>query len=231
MYAASLPAGIGLMPYPIYSNDGQAVGHGMTALHELPGLALAGLFLRGVAALVTDSGGIDEDVGSGKGHQAGTFRIPLIPADLYAKTANGGLDGMETEVARSEVELLVVGRVVGDVHLTLYASDAAVALEDDGGIVVETWRTALEEACDENDRMFAGKGSKEIGGGSRDGFCEVEVVDGFDLAEIGGIVKLLKDYKFSTTRGDVGNRGGEASAVVFGVSGARLLDEGGDHMV
>ena len=114
-------------------------------------------------------------------------------------------------------------------HLTMDSCDAAIALENDGGIVVETRCTALEEAGDENNIMLASKGTEEIGGGSWDGLCEVEVVDGFCLAEIGGIVKFLKHYKFCSTRGDVGNRSGEAGAVVFGVGGAGLLNEGGDH--
>lgn len=86
--AVCQPARIGLVPYPIDGDDGQAIGHGVTTLNNLPGLALTGLLLGRIAALIADSGGIDEDVGSSKGHEAGTFRIPLVPADLYAEATD-----------------------------------------------------------------------------------------------------------------------------------------------
>ncbi len=227
--AVGLTAGIGLMPYPINSNDGETIGNGMTTLHELPGLTLAGLLLRGVAGFVTDGGGINEDVGSGKGHQAGTFWIPLVPANLNTEVAHGGLDGVKTEVARGEIELLIVGGVVGDVHLAMNACDAAVFLENDSGIVVKARGTTLEKTGDEDNRMLAGKGSKEVGGRTRNGFCKVKVVDGFYLAEIGGIMEFLQDNELGALSSHVGNGGGEARAVIFWVRGAGLLNKSYFH--
>ena len=98
---------------------------------------------------------------------------------------------MEAEVARSKVELLVVGGVIGDVHLTMDASNAAVFLENDGCIVIEARRTALEKAGDEDNGMLAGKGAEEFGGRTWNRLGNIEVVDRFNLTEIGGIVKLL----------------------------------------
>lgn len=57
--ATRLTAGIGLVPYPIHGNDRKSVGHGMTALHELPCLTLTCLLLWGVAALEADGCRID----------------------------------------------------------------------------------------------------------------------------------------------------------------------------
>ena len=117
----------------------------MTAHDRLPGLTLALLFLGGVVVGIADGSGVDEHIGPLKCHQTGCLGVPLVPADHHAQTAHAGVDRMETEVAGGEVEFLVVGGVVGDVHLAVDARYRTVALKDDGGIVVESWRTTLEE--------------------------------------------------------------------------------------
>ena len=61
---------------------------------------------------------------------------------------------MEAEVAGREVELLVVGRVVGDVHLAMYAGNATVGVEDDCCVVVKPGCATLEKTCDEHDAIL-----------------------------------------------------------------------------
>ena len=217
------------MPYPIDGHDGQTVGHGMTALHELPCLALARLLLGCVAALVADGGGIDEDVGAGKGHEACALGVPLVPADLHAEASDGGLYGLEAEVAGGEIELLVVGGVVGDVHLAMYAGDAAILLKDDGGVVVEPCGTALEEAGDEHDSVFTRERAIERGGGPGDGLCQVEELHILCLTEVGRVVQFLQHDELSATGCDVSDGGSDARAVVIGGGGAGVLDESELH--
>ena len=65
--------------------------------------------------------------------------------------------GFEAEVAGGEVKLLVVEGVVGDVHLAVDVGDAAVALDGDGGVVVEAGGSALEEAGDDDDAGLRGR--------------------------------------------------------------------------
>ena len=50
---------------------------------------------------------------------AGRYRKMHIPANQYAKTTHGGRYGPEVEVAGREVELLVVRRIVRDVHFAV----------------------------------------------------------------------------------------------------------------
>ena len=227
--AACLTAGIGLMSDPVHSDDGETVGDGMTALYELPGVALTGLFLGRVAALIADSGGIDEYVCSSECHQTGTLGIPLIPADLHAELSYRGLYGAETEVSGSEIELLVVGRVIGDVHLAMETCNSAVTLEHNSRIMIESWSTALEEAGDEDNSMFAGKVAKEGCRWAGYGFCEIEVVNGLHLAEIRGIVKLLQDNEFGTASRDVSDGVGDVGFVSVNVCRAGVLNEGSFH--
>ena len=67
----------------------------------------------------------------------------------------------ETEIARSEVELLVVERIVGDVHLAVDAGDVigrgTRVVEHGGGVVVEAGGAALEEDGDQRDFLLRGR--------------------------------------------------------------------------
>ena len=109
------------------------------------------------------------------------------------------------------------------------ACDATVTLEDDGGIVIEAWSTTLEEAGDENNVMLTCQGTKEVGGWAGDGLCEVEVIDGFDLAEVRRVVELLQYDELGTTSGNVSNGSGQTRFVLLDVCRTGLLNQGCEH--
>jgi hypothetical protein len=112
---------VGLKADAVAGQHGQAVGHGMAALHGLPGVLLAPLLgfriLRGAA----DGGRVQQQVGAGERHQARGLRVPLVPAHQHAEPADRGLDRPQVVVARREKELLVVRRIVRDVGLAVAA--------------------------------------------------------------------------------------------------------------
>ena len=60
-----------------------------------------------------------------------------------------GIESLEPEIAGSEIELLVIERIVGDVHLAIDAGQPAVFLEDGGGVVIDPGRAPLEQGSDE----------------------------------------------------------------------------------
>ena len=62
----------------------------------------------------------------------------------------------EPQVARGEVELLVVAGVVGDVHLAVDARQAAVGVDDRQRVVVEARGAALEDRRDHHDAQAPG---------------------------------------------------------------------------
>src|SRR5229473_5958480 len=64
-----------------------AIGQGMRALDELPGLVLPDAELSLFARMPADSCGIEENLSPLESGQAGRFRIPLIPADQNADPA------------------------------------------------------------------------------------------------------------------------------------------------
>ena len=117
----------------------------MTSHHRLPSSALALLLFCRVAGGIADGCGIDEDLCPLKCHETGCLGVPLIPANHDAQTTYRGLNGMETEIARGEVELLVVGRIIGDVHLAIDACDGAILFEYYCRIVVKSCCPALKE--------------------------------------------------------------------------------------
>ncbi len=57
----------------------------------------------------------------------------------------------EPDVAGREVVLLIVGRVVGNVHLAVHTDYASVDVDRRGAVVVKTGRAALENGRDDHD--------------------------------------------------------------------------------
>ena len=112
------------------------------------------------------------------------FGVPLVPADENAGFALGGGERLEAEIAGGEVELLVVERVVGDVHLAVDPGERAVGFKDGGGVVIEAGGAALEEAGDDDDFFFARDLCEEVGGWAGDGLCGVEEGVLLALAEV-----------------------------------------------
>ncbi len=164
--------------------DVDSVGDGVGALDGLPGIILrrAKLFLLG--RMPADRGGIEEHVRALHGGDARTFRIPLVPADEGADLADGGVERLEAEIAGGEVKLLVIERVVGDVHLAIEPGEGAVFVQDGGGVVIKPGRAALKERGDDDDFFFAGDCAEAFGAGTGDGLGEIEERGVFALAEI-----------------------------------------------
>src|SRR5207247_996667 len=80
-----------------------------------------GAELRFLLRVPADRRRIEEHARALEGGEPGGLGIPLIPADQGSDAAGPRVDRLEPEVAGSEVELLVVGRVVRDVHLAVQA--------------------------------------------------------------------------------------------------------------
>ena len=180
----------------------------MAALHRGPSLALSLLLFGSVAALVANGRGIDEQLRTRQGHHTSAFGIPLVPANLHAKAAYARVDGLEAEVTGREVEFLVVGRVVGDVHLAVASGDFAVFFNHHGRVVVEAGAPFFEQACHQHHAQFPGQPAEALRAGPGDGFCQVEEVGVLGLAEVGGVVEFLQYHQLCAV-------GGQLADVVF----------------
>ncbi len=134
-----------LVPDAVDRGDVEPVGDRVAALHGDPGVALGRAVLGLLVRMPADGGGIEEDFGAGERRQACPLRIPLVPADERGDAPGARVERGEAQVARREIELLVVGRVVGDVHLAVEAEQLPVGVEDRGAVVVQARRPPLED--------------------------------------------------------------------------------------
>lgn len=132
---------------------------------------------------------------------------------------------METEVAGGEIELLVVAGVVGDMHLTVFASYRSVAVEDYGCVVVQTGGTLLEERCHQDDAVVARCRTIEIGRRTGNRFAEVELVNILCLTEIYCVVKLLEHNEIRAVGSELVDFFAEPRFVVGYVRCIVLLDD------
>ena len=180
---------------PVDGQKRQAVCHGMAALNGDPGVALAPLLRRTVGRVPSDGGRVDQKIGSGQGHQAGALGIPLIPTDQDPEGPDRGLDRVEPQVARREIEFFVKTGIVGDVHLSVDTGRGAVLFEDHGGVVVEAGGTAFEERGHDDHLQLAGQAGNGATAGAGDRLGHIEQARVLDLAEVRAGMQLLQDHQ------------------------------------
>src|SRR4249919_2555459 len=105
----------------IYHADKNAICDRMCPLDGAPGVMLHGAELGFLVGMPADRGGIKENIGALQGSQARAFGIPLVPTDESAHAAILGVKGLEAEITGREIELLVIERIVRDMHLAIQA--------------------------------------------------------------------------------------------------------------
>jgi len=171
--------------------DVAAVGDGVASLDQFPTfvLGVSEFFLfRRVPA---DGGRIEKDLCPGHGGESCGFGEPLVPADEHADRCPGGFEGAETGVAGGEIKLLVVERVVGDVHLAVDAHDLAVRADDGGGVVIKTGGATFKERRDDHAAVLAGELAEGVGGRAGNRLGQIEKAMILGLAEILGGEQFL----------------------------------------
>src|SRR5262245_39034957 len=122
----------------------------------------------------SDGGRVEEDACAAQGSQARSLGVPLVPADQRTQVPHGGIEGSESEVSRTEVKLLVIRRVIGDVHLAIRTKQFSVRLNHGGGVVIYPRRPALKHRSNHNRMMLAGGALHDFCGGARNAFSEIE---------------------------------------------------------
>ena len=124
---AAVGAGSGSWPTRLQDSTGRPLATAWPRCTVIQASSWRCLLLGRVVGVPADGGGVEQQLGAGQRHQPRRFRIPLVPAHQHAEFAHRGVDRLEAEVAGREVELLVIRRIVGDVHLAVVPGDAAVA--------------------------------------------------------------------------------------------------------
>src|SRR5260370_12787456 len=106
-----------------------AVCNGVAALNRLPGVELRRAESRFFMRMPADAGGIENHVCAAESREARAFGIPLIPANLHANARVPGVEIRKAEIARREVKFFVVQRIVGNVHLAVFAEKRSVSIQ------------------------------------------------------------------------------------------------------
>ena len=134
----------------------------MAAEHRIPRLILLAVE-RLLAVEPADRGGIEDRLGAGHRGEPGGLGIPLVPADErpHGESARG--HAHEARITWGKIKLLVVVRVVRDVHLAIHAGRGAIGLEDHGGVVEEAGAPPLENAPHEHDVVRLRRGGEPVG--------------------------------------------------------------------
>src|SRR2546423_2058492 len=127
----------------------------MTALHRFPCGILGRAVLFLFARMPADRGWIKQNLRAAQGRKARRFRVPLVPADADADLAVSRRPRLEPKVARREIEFLVVGRIVRDMHLAILPEVLTIGVDDRGSVVVNAGRALLEKRRDNDDATFA----------------------------------------------------------------------------
>src|SRR5512133_3001310 len=91
-----------------------------------------------------DCRGIEEHLCSLERRETRAFRIPLIPAHKRPDLSLRYIEDLVSEIARREIELLVVERVVRDVHLAINPAQRSVLAHHSSCVVINTRCAPLE---------------------------------------------------------------------------------------
>ena len=140
-----------------------------------------GRLLLGVPA---DRRRIEQHVGALQRSEACAFGIPLVPAHERPDPSHARVERTEAQVAGREIELLVVGRIVGDVHLAVGPHHAPVGVDHRGAVVVETRGAALEHGRDHDDARVLRRLPQRLRARPRDGLGQIEQVGILALGEV-----------------------------------------------
>ena len=116
--------------------------------------------------------------------EAGALGIPLIPADQGPDPPHPGVEDAEAQITRGEVELFVVGRIVGDVHLAVQAGHPAVCVEHDGGVVIQPRRPPLEHRSDHDNALVLRRAAQRFGAWPRHRLRQIEQRGVLALGEV-----------------------------------------------
>jgi hypothetical protein len=123
--------------------------------------------LRLLFGVPSDCRRIHEQLGTLHRSEPCGFGVPLIPADEHAELGWLRVKHLEAQVAGREVILLVIPRVVRDVHLAVLAEIPALGVEHGRRVVIEPCGALLEQARNERDLQLRRELAEHVGARAR----------------------------------------------------------------
>ena len=178
-----------------------AIGDRVRPLDRAPGIVLSVAPFFFFRRMPPDRRRIEQHIRALQRCETRSFRIPLIPADQRSHFADVRIHSLESQIARSEIELLVIERIVGDMHLSINPNQRAVFLEDRRCVVINPGRSLFEEGSDQNDALLSCQLRETSTRGSRNRLRQIEERMVFALAEILGHEQLRQADDICTFAG------------------------------
>src|SRR5258708_39148111 len=103
-----------------------------------------------------DAGGIKNDLRAVEGGNPRTLSIPLVPTKLHADAPIARIEIRKTQVAGREIKFFVIERIIGNMHLAVFAEKSSAGVEHRAGVVINAGGASLEKRDDQGDVFFAG---------------------------------------------------------------------------
>src|SRR5262245_21324347 len=161
---------------------------------------LAGAVLLLLAGVPADCGWVEQNLGPAQGGQTRCLGVPLVPADQNSDPTVAGLPGWKTKISRCEIKLLMVERIVRNMHLAVLTEIASVGIEEGGGIVVDARSPALEQRNNYDQFQLSSHLAHKFRRGTGDFFGKSEVCMFLDLAEVRRLEKFLQANNLGALR-------------------------------
>src|SRR5947207_8491979 len=109
----------------------------MRQMHYVPCIVLRLPILFFLVGMPANRGRIKEYLRSLKRRETRALRIPLVPADQRSNLPDLRIESFEAQIAWSEVILLVIKRIIRNVHLAIGTTYAAIGVNHHCGIVID----------------------------------------------------------------------------------------------
>src|SRR5207253_1637966 len=126
---------------PVRRRNVTAVRDRVTALNCFPRRMLRRAEFFFLARMPADRRRIKNNLGATQCRQPSCFGIPLVPANADTDLAALCFPRLKTEVARREIKLLVIQRIVRDVHLAIFPEKSSVRVNNCGRVVINASAT------------------------------------------------------------------------------------------
>src|SRR6202020_1163704 len=209
----------------IHHRHVDSVCDSVSALNGAPGIVLDHAELGLLRGMPTDCSGIKKHRSALQRGQAGTFRKPLIPTNQGAQAAGGGIEGTESEIARGEIKLLVIERIIWHVHLAVKPPQRSVRVEDSGGIVINPGSALLEQRCDHYDAVLASRSGEFVARWTGNRFSQIKERMIFALAEVLRLKQFRKADDLRATSGRICHAFERFCEILFRLRPAGHLDQ------
>src|SRR5258708_26598163 len=98
-----------------------------------------------------DAGGIKNDLRAVEGGNPRSLGIPLVPTNLHADASIARIEIRKAQVAGREIKFFVIERIIGNMHLAVFAEESSAGVEHRAGIVI----TARDAPLDKRDNQPA----------------------------------------------------------------------------